>query len=229
MSSPPSTSPSSFSSGAGAVKQVPGLPSTHSGPPPSSPITPPSDSNRGTVAQPRCSTDNPVLAPLVAPQAKSFSAPTPTRTTPSTPERESLFAGQHTAHQRSSLQVALQLGLSLLGFVYQDKQGPISNSDTTQCVDSRRVFVCSSLHPVEYQEEGRRHTTPSDFCCSCLVRLALARELPSLCRLLTKTSPQEQILLRDLPRFSLKDLLPMHREVGDHPTRRSIAFTEATR
>ena len=71
--------------------------------------------------------------------------------------------------------MALQLGLSLLGFVYQDKQGPISNSDTTQCVDSRRVFVCSLLHPVEYQEEGRRHTTPSDFCYPCLVRLALAR------------------------------------------------------
>ena len=143
MSSPLSTSPSPFSSGRGAVRQVLGLLFAYSGPPPSSLITPPSDSNRGTVAQPRCSTDNPVLAPLVAPQAKSFSAPTPTRTTPSTPERESLFAGQHTAHQRSSLQVALQLGLSLLGFVYQDKQGPISYSDTTQCVGSRRVFVCS--------------------------------------------------------------------------------------
>ena len=90
--------------------------------------------------------------------------------------------------------MALQLGLSLLGFVYQDKQGPISNSDTYQCVDSRRVFVCSLLHPVEYQEEGRRLRAPSDFCYPCLVRLALARELPSLCRLLTKTSPKEQIL-----------------------------------
>ena len=114
--------------------------------------------------------------------------------------------------------MALQLGLSLLGFVYQDKQGPISNSDTTQCVDPRHVFACSLLHPVEYQEEGRRLRAPSDFCYPCLVRLALARELPSLCRLLTKTSPQEQILLRDLLRFSLQDLLPLHREVGDLPT-----------
>ena len=201
MSSPPSTSPSSFSSGRGAVRQALGLLFAYSGPPPSSLITPPSDSNRGTVAQPRCSTDNPVLALLVAPQAKSFSAPTPTRTTQPTPERESLIAGQHTAPQRSSLQVALQLGLSLLGFVYQDKQGPISNSDTYQCVDSRRVFVCSLLHPVEFQEEGRRHTTPSDFCYPCLVRLALAQDLPSLCRLLTKTSPQEKILAtRSAPR-----------------------------
>ena len=91
--------------------------------------------------------------------------------------------------------MALQLGFSLLGFVFQDKQGPISNSDTYQCVDSRRVFVCSLLHPVEYQEEGRRHTTPSDFFCSCLVRLALARELPSLCRLLMKTSDNSRISL----------------------------------
>ena len=45
--------------------------------------------------------------------------------------------------------MALQLGLSLLGFVYQDKQGPISNSDTTQCVDPRQVFVCTLLHPVD--------------------------------------------------------------------------------
>ena len=48
--------------------------------------------------------------------------------------------------------MALQLGLSLLGFVYQDKQGPISNSDTTQCVDPRRVFMCSLLHPVGAHE-----------------------------------------------------------------------------
>ena len=54
----------------------------YSGPPPSSLITPPSDSNRGTVAQPRCSTDNPVPALLVPAQAKSFSEPTPTRTSP---------------------------------------------------------------------------------------------------------------------------------------------------
>ena len=101
-------------------------------------------------------------------------------------------------------------------FVYQDKHGAITNSDTTQCVDPRRVFVCSSLHPVEYQEEGRRLRAPSDFCCSCLVRLALARELPSLCRLLTKTSPKEQILATRSA--------PVHSEVGDHPTRRSIAI-----
>ena len=124
MSSPPSTSPSSFSSGRGAVRQALGLLFAYSGPPPSSLITPPSDSNRGTVAQPRCSTDNPVLAPLVAPQAKSFSAPTPTRTTQPTPERESLIAGQHTARQRSSLQVALQLGVFLLGLFIRTSTGP---------------------------------------------------------------------------------------------------------
>ena len=82
MSSPPSTSPSSFSSGAGAVRQVPGLPSTHSGPPPSSPTTPPSEPDRVTVARPRCSTDNPVPALLVPAQAKLLSEPTPTRTSP---------------------------------------------------------------------------------------------------------------------------------------------------
>ena len=146
MSSPLSTSPLPFSSGRGAVRQVLGLLFAYSGPPPSSLITPPSDSNRGTVAQPRCSTDNPVLAPLVAPQAKSFSAPTPTRTTPSTPERESLFAGQHTAHQRSSLRFATQSGLSLLGFFTRRSTGPRRTRTTpfyvlTQC---NSLCACAS-------------------------------------------------------------------------------------
>ena len=71
------------------------------------------------------------------------SHPLPTRTTTqSTPERESLIAGQHTARQRSSLQVALQLGLSLLGLFIRTSTGPF-RTRIPPSVLTQGKFLCA--------------------------------------------------------------------------------------
>ena len=55
-SDPPSALRLSFASGQTAVRQVPCLPSTYSGPPPPPPIPPPASTNRGSVARTRSAT-----------------------------------------------------------------------------------------------------------------------------------------------------------------------------
>ena len=142
MSSPPSTSPSSFSSGAGAVRQVPGLPSTHSGPPPSSLTTPPSEPDRVTVARPRCSTDNPVPALLVPAQAKLLSEPTPTRTSP--PPLPHPGASRPTPHQHHLRKIepsatSTAVRASPVQLAYQGQRG-----DTTHLDPFHVLMPCKS-------------------------------------------------------------------------------------
>ena len=77
------------------------------------------------------------------------SHPLPTRTTTqSTPERESLIAGQHTARQRSSLQVALQLGLSLLGLFIRTSKGPLRTRIPPNVL-TQGMFLCA-VHCIQW-------------------------------------------------------------------------------
>ena len=140
MSSPPSTSPSSLASDAGAVRQVHGLPFTHSGPPPSSPITPPSD------YQPPLSSSDDALSPSsydedTDPRHQGHQGPPHP-----TPEREPL--DYQPTHRPPKEQSAICDAVRAFParFLYQEKHGPTTNSDhPIQCVDFVQFFVCMRI------------------------------------------------------------------------------------
>ena len=116
---------------------APGLPFTYSGPPPPAPTIPPASTNRRSLVR-----TTPSRRPHMT-KTRTHDTNTDKDHPTQRPSASRSTTGQHTAHQRSSLRLATQLGLSLLGFFTRRSTGPRRTRTTPSYVLTQCNFLCA--------------------------------------------------------------------------------------